>query len=113
MKGVTIFDYDQKIVDPLVTFSQTVWPIRSIAVHSCCPSSILLRLIVPVLRGLVNRWFRVRVQIHDIPGSEIAIALAEYGIKRDMLPTELGGTLELNPCEWIARRRAIEMEELS
>jgi hypothetical protein len=52
------------------------------------------------------------VQVHDVSENEIVHALSEYGISREMLPTEMGGTVELNPTEWIAQRRAAEMEEI-
>jgi hypothetical protein len=31
---------------------------------------------------------------------------------KDMLPTQMGGTIELSQSEWIANRRAVELEEI-
>jgi len=67
---------------------------------------------VIVLFALTNKQVRSRVVFHDVPESDIVDSVAEYGILRDMLPTLMGGTVELNMSEWIANRRAIEMEEL-
>jgi len=52
--------------------------------------------------------------IHDgVPESEIVDALSQYGILQHMLPTEMGGTLQLDLSEWIAYRRSVEMEAIS
>jgi len=55
---------------------------------------------------------RSRIAVHDVPENENAEALSDYGIEKHMLPTEMGGSFEFNPSEWIANRRAAEMEEL-
>jgi hypothetical protein len=47
-----------------------------------------------------------------MPDSQVLGELSEYGILEGMLPTEMGGTLELNHPEWIANRRALELEDM-
>lgn len=54
---------------------------------------------------------RSRVQLHDVPETDIAQILCGFGILKDMLPTHMGGTVVLNQREWIASRRAAEMEQ--
>jgi hypothetical protein len=49
---------------------------------------------------------------HDVAETEILEVLSQYGLEKAMLPTLMGGTVELNLEEWIANRRAVEMEEL-
>jgi hypothetical protein len=62
----------------------------------------------------MDKAARCRTLYHDVPASEILGVLADYGILKDMLPTSMGGTIDLDAWqkEWIARRRAIEMEEI-
>jgi hypothetical protein len=50
--------------------------------------------------------------MHDVPPEQIADELSSFGITREMLPTQMGGSIVLNPSEWIAKRRAVEMEEI-
>lgn len=50
--------------------------------------------------------------IHDVSEGNVLEILAEFGIKKDMLPVEMGGSVRLTQAEWIANRRAVEMEEI-
>jgi hypothetical protein len=49
---------------------------------------------------------------HLVSELEILDVLAGYGIPKECLPCEMGGEIPLNQLEWMADRRAIEMEEL-
>lgn len=71
---------------------------------NCIPCSIV--------HTLVSRDWRARTLIHDVPVEDIIGVLSQYGISKDILPTETGGLLQSHQREWIAHRRAIEMEEL-
>jgi hypothetical protein len=46
----------------------------------------------------------------DVPDSQLLGILSDYGILKEMLPTKMGGTVQLNQAEWIANRRAAEPE---
>jgi len=95
-------------------FNQHCWPTRSLASHVCCPRMLLMRVLKPFMFALMSKEGRSRLQIHaGVPESEILDVLSRYGITKEMLPTEMGGTVRLNMSEWIAQRRAIEMEEIS
>ena len=57
--------------------------------------------------------FRARTLAHDVPDTEILQVLIKYGISKSMLPTEMGGGLSANhQLEWLANRRAVELEEI-
>lgn len=111
-RDVTFCDYDQKVSDRLLMLFQHSWPIRSIGLHACCPPKLCVRFVLPFLRALQGKASRLRTKVHGVPESEIIKVLAEYGILKYMLPTEMGGTVELNQSEWLANRRAVEMEAL-
>lgn len=70
------------------------------------------RPILPVLFAFTDKRTRTRTNLHDVPESQLLKTLSEFGIRREMLPTEMGGTIQLNAYEWMAERRAIELEEL-
>jgi hypothetical protein len=48
--------------------------------------------------------------MHDVPESQVPDILSDYGILKKMLPSELGGTVQLDQAAWIACRRAAELE---
>jgi hypothetical protein len=80
--------------------------------HICCPDLAVLRFVKPILYALLDRTHRSRLVLHNVAESEILEVLSRYGLDKAMLPTQMGGTVELNLEEWIANRRAVEMEEL-
>lgn len=100
--------------DQMTTFEKTCLPSRLACVHICCPSSVVMRVLKPIILALKTKYSRFRMNFHNVPDTEIANVLTEYGIQKHMLPTEMGGTIPLNiyQAEWIATRRAIEMTEI-
>jgi hypothetical protein len=69
-------------------------------------------LVKPIIYALLDRTRRSRLVLHNVAESEILEVLSQYGLEKAMLPTQMGGTVELILEEWIANRRAVEMEEL-
>ena len=111
-KYTTIWEVDRKLNDQTFYLYRYCWPVKPMATHVCCPPKILALFLKPVAMALMSKEARARLQFHDVPESEILEVLSGYGILKDMLPTEMGGTVELNQYEWIANRRAVEMEEI-
>ena len=60
----------------------------------------------------MSRDLRTHTIQHDVPEDDIVESLANFGISRDMLPTCMGGTVDIDQSEWIANRRAVELEEI-
>lgn len=96
----------------MVYLATNVWPIGPPTGHTCCPPKILVWLFKPVAFALLGKEARNRNNMHDIPPEQIADALSSFGITKKMLPTQMGGSIVLNPSEWIAKRRAVEMGEI-
>lgn len=109
--GATIWDYD-KVLDRLADFFSNSFPIKVLASHLCCPPKVITRVVVPIVHAFMNKELRARVLVHDVPEKDILQVLSSYGLEKDMLPLEMGGILELSQAEWIANRRAAEMEEI-
>lgn len=55
---------------------------------------------------------RIHTIQHDVPENEVIEILSNYGLYRNMLPTQMGGTVRLDLEEFVAKRFAIELEEL-
>jgi hypothetical protein len=59
---------------------------------------------------LVGKHCRSRRLCHG--ESNLLDSLSECGILKEMLPTEMGGTVRLDQADWIATRRAAELKEI-
>jgi CRAL/TRIO domain len=112
LKDFTIWDYDHGLYDRIIYFDKNCWPVKIIAAHLCCPPSIFAKIIKPVAYPLLDKHRRSRILIHDVLESQVPDVLSSYGICEDMLPTEIGGTVQLDHAEWIANRRAAELKEI-
>ena len=112
-KESTMTDFDPRLFNRLSYFEKHCWPIKIVARHVCCTSSLLLRLMHPVLLALMDKEARSRIQVHNIPETEIIQSLSRFGLRKDSLPNKMGGDIRLDQSEWIASRRAIEMDEIS
>ena len=95
-KNTSIYDHDRQLYDLFVHFDATCWPVKRLAHHICCPSVFGISLLKPIIYALVERQTRSRIVIHDVPVSRILEVLSSYGIMKHMLPTEMGGTVQLN-----------------
>jgi len=111
-KDTAVWDFGAKVYSRLSHFETKCWPIRFVAAHMCGASNALSRIVAPVLKALMDRRGRSRMVIHEVPDSEVIEVLSGYGIMRDMLPTEMGGTIQLSQAVWISNRHAVEMEEI-
>jgi hypothetical protein len=79
-----------------------------------CANYILTSVIifVTVLFALADKECRSRILFHDVPESEVLDVLSNFGVSKETLPTFMGGNLEFDQSEWIANRRAAELEEI-
>ena len=111
-KHTTIWDYDSNVHDKMVYLCRNCWPIKTMPTHICCAPKILVKILKPIINAVLDKEARMRLLMHNVPESEIPEVLTRYGIFKDMLPTEMGGTIRLDHSEWIANRRAVEMEEI-
>jgi hypothetical protein len=106
-ENTSIYDHDRKLYDLYIHFEANCWPVKLLAIHVCCPSMFGFRLVKPFIYTLQDKHMRSRLVTHDVPDS-----LSSYGIQKSMLPAEMGGTVQLNPSNWIANRRAVELGEI-
>ena len=111
LQDITMWDYDHGLYAQMIYFNKTCWPVKIVAAHLCFPPWIFRKLIKPIINAMLDKHFRSCIVIHDVPESEILDVLSSYGIQKDMLPTKLGGNILLDQAEWIARRRAAELED--
>lgn len=111
MKDFTIWDFDLSLYGRVIYFDNECLPVKRIATHVCCKPWIFIQVIQPVILAWLGKRDRLRRRVHR--ESNLLESLSECGILKEMLPTEMGGTIRLDRAEWIATRRAVELKEIS
>jgi hypothetical protein len=107
-----MWDYDHSLYKRIAYFDKSCWPVKRIATHACCPPPIYVNIIKPILNAFMDKYARSRILVHDVPESQLLGVLSDYGILKDMLPSELGGTILLDQAAWISSQRAAELLEI-
>jgi hypothetical protein len=111
LKDATVWDYDKKL-DQIICFFKKCLPLKMIARHVCYPPSVFGKIFKPIYNAVMDKRQRSRFLIHDVPESQLLDVLSDFGIRKEMLPTEIGGTIGLDHAKWMASRRAAELEEI-
>jgi hypothetical protein len=87
-------------------FYENCWPVQRIAFHVCHAPWIVCKIFKPVVFSLMDMRTQSCTLVHYVPNSQILDDLSSYGILKNVMPTEMGGTIQLDQSEWIASRRA-------
>jgi hypothetical protein len=113
-KESSIFDFDHRLNERMMYFEKACWPVKRIAVHSpiCFCPWVMTKIIKPIIYAWIDKHTRSRHLFHTVPESQLLDVFSDYGILRNMLPTQMGGTVRLDQAEWIANRRAVELGEV-
>lgn len=113
--SATVWDYDHYVYSRLQIYQERCFPIHQAGAHACCPDWISRNIIDPVVAALVSKDSRLRRMYHCVAETEIIGVLSEYGILSDMLPTDMGGSVELarSQSEWMTNRNALERAQVA
>ena len=71
------------------------FPVRMSACHVCCPPKFTVFVFSPIAFAMQDARLRQRHRIHTVSPDRIFTSLSKYGLTRDMLPTFMGGSIEL------------------
>jgi hypothetical protein len=81
-------------------------PVRFSAYHWCHPPSFVSTL-WPLAAAFMGKRLRKRVRIHTGPPQKVLRTLeTDFGFQKDELPTELGGTYQIDVPGWLGKRQA-------
>lgn len=86
-------------------------PVRLAAYHLTVPAGSFISMIfLPILFYLMGQDLRNRLVVHRfrLTPWETSMNIEDYGIKKDFLPKELGGTVNFDYDGWLEKRRTIE-----
>lgn len=96
--------YDNKF-DRMVYQDGEVLPVRAECIHHFVTNE-LMKLIVETALYAMGSKLRARYCQHDGPFEKTLIELEKYGIDADIVPMELGGSLEFDYANHLVERRA-------
>ena len=110
-QDASLCNIDQDVISPIQSYKKDCWPIKVMADHTICCSQECLDFLLPASRYSKGKEGRLRSVVHDVPVGELFEVLGGYGISKDMLPKEVGGSIEFSIDDWIAARRNAELKE--
>lgn len=95
---------DRKLVKKMSKCLQGALPVRISAIHMCDPPTIF-KIIMPIVNVFLMERVRRRLKFHWSRGRGTMMGqLERYGLGKDVLPMELGGSVVLYHDEWLKKR---------
>lgn len=82
-----------------------VLPLRLSGIHICYPPY-FVSMVLPIVKMFMPSRMQKRIRFHSGSKDEVVQVLdQEFGLTPTMLPTEIGGSLELDHKAWLAKRK--------
>lgn len=111
--NTSIADFDLKVFEQSTRLDCShCLPAKSINRHLCALSLFVRKVMKPVVFAVMTKEVRARTLDHHATDGNYVEILSEFGITKEMLPTEMGGSVRLDQQAWISERRSIELEEI-
>ena len=109
-KQSTMLDTDRTFEWTVTDLQNRAFPVPAVATHSFCLPMLVRRLLAPISLAQLDKNTRARCVIHHVKESQVVDALSEYGIRKEVIPREMGGDCDYSHSQYLADRRAIEAE---
>mmetsp|Transcript_13074 Transcript_13074/g.30430 ORF Transcript_13074/g.30430 Transcript_13074/m.30430 type:complete len:173 (-) Transcript_13074:1121-1639(-) len=100
------FKLNRMVTDSL----QGCVPLRVSKILICKPPRIFAA-VWPIVRAFLPDRVKKRVAVHGGTDEKLMQQLEKYKLTKEMLPTELGGTIELDHAKWVSERKQKEERE--
>ena len=97
--------FDRELGKLNMTSLQGAIPLRLSAMHLCRPPS-FFKIIFAFMKLFMKERVKKRMLVHFGSTEQVLEKLAAYGLTKDVLPTELGGTVKLDLVQWLTERKA-------
>lgn len=96
--------FDRDLTKRIVSFVKGSLPVRLSGMHFCRPTRILST-VFPLIKFLMGEHLRKRIKVHSRSESRAQAELDKYELYKDVIPQEVGGTVELDHDRWLEERR--------
>ena len=86
----------------------SVMPTSLKGMHTCYTNVIVAHLIIPAVKRLLPKEYRLRIKVHSGSTNEVLTSLSGYCLPPDRVPTDMGGLLAVDSPAWMVKRLALE-----
>mmetsp|Transcript_14728 Transcript_14728/g.30362 ORF Transcript_14728/g.30362 Transcript_14728/m.30362 type:complete len:289 (-) Transcript_14728:355-1221(-) len=100
-----ISQFDRELLKINIVSLQGVIPIRASAIHLCRPPS-FFKLVLVFVRLMTSKRTQKRMLVHFGDEKTVLEKIANYGLDKDMVPTDLGGNVKLDVVSWLEQRKS-------
>lgn len=104
-KHAKFANFDRTLVKINSDSAKGCLPIRISVMHVCHPPT-FFQIIFLFLKLLMGERLRKRFRLHGGSKEHVLDRLAEVGLTKDTLPSEVGGDIILDHTTWLAERKA-------
>jgi hypothetical protein len=99
--------FDQTFSKMFITSLKGALPVRLSCMHIVRPPG-FFSIVFPIVKVFLSEQMRKRIRLHNGKVEMIAEAFqTKYGLKKDALPTTIGGSLKTQHIEWVESRKAL------
>lgn len=81
-------------------------PFRFCSLHAGGVHNLVNHLMKPIAFGLMSKETRVRVVTTYLKDEALVASLEKYGLYKEAIPVEMGGTCQYSHCEWLERTKS-------
>lgn len=81
-------------------------PIRMGAFHICHPPWFFGKIIFPFMKLVMPKRMLKRIRVHTGSEEKVLDSLREFGLSREVLPSELGGDVIIDTDAWIQEMKS-------
>jgi hypothetical protein len=103
-KNAKFSQFDQKQDSMIVASLKGILPMRLSEIHICNPPY-FFRILFPIVKIFVGERLRKRVNVHSGSDEKVLDRLDKFGLKREDLPSDLGGQIVLDHDGWLEDRK--------
>jgi hypothetical protein len=103
-KNAKFSQFDQKQDSMIVASLKGILPMRLSEIHICNPPY-FFRILFPIVKIFLGERLRKRVNVHSGSDEKMLDRLDKFGLKREDLPSDLGGQIVLDHDGWLEDRK--------
>lgn len=97
---------DRKLMKMNMDSMSGCLPIRIGGFHICQPPWFFGKVVFPIMKVVMPERMRKRVRVHTGSEEKVLENLKEFGLGRDVLPTDIGGDVILDNDAWVQEMKS-------